>query len=84
MRVLDQTGLAAAWAAPYTLSMAASCGSLVAAAHGNSVTLVSVEAATGQPSVTRTLHYAHQVSAVALLDTSQVFPMVNQVCNMCM
>ncbi len=67
MRVLDNTSLVGTWGSADTLSMAASCGSLIAAAHGTSVTLVNVDAASGEPSATKTLQFSEQVSAVALL-----------------
>ncbi len=67
MRVLDNTGLIKAWGSADTLSMAASCGSLIAAAHGTSVTLVNVDAASGETSAIKTLQFSEQVSAVALL-----------------
>jgi len=67
VRVLDNTGLVGAWGSADTLSMAASCGSLIAAAHGTSVTLINVDAASGEPSAIKTLHFSEQVSAVALL-----------------
>ncbi len=67
MRVLDNTGLIGAWGSADTLSMAASYGNLIAAAHGTSVTLVTVDAANGKPSATKTLQFSEQVSAVALL-----------------
>ena len=67
MRVVDNTGLIGAWRSADTLSMTASCGSLIAAAHGTSVTVVNVDAASGEPSATKTLHFSEQVSAVALL-----------------
>lgn len=67
MRVLDSTGLVEVWGSADTLSMAASCGSLIAAAHGTSVTVVNVDAVSGEPSAVKTLHFSEQVSAVALL-----------------
>ncbi len=67
VRVLDNTGLVGAWGSADTLSMAASCGSLIAAAHGTSVTLVNVDAASGETSAIKTLQFSEQVSAVALL-----------------
>ena len=67
MRVLDNTGLVGAWGSADTLSMAASCGSLIAAAHGTSVTLVNVDATSGEPNASKTLQFSQQVSAVAFL-----------------
>ncbi|DBA73782.1 TPA: hypothetical protein ACH3X2_009751 [Trebouxia sp. C0005] len=67
VRVLNNTGLIGAWGSADTLSMAASCGSLIAAAHGSSVTVINIDAATGEPNATKTLHFSEQVSAVALL-----------------
>ena len=67
VRVLDNTGLVGAWGSADTLSMAASCGSLIAAARGTSVTVINVDAGSGEPSATKTLHFSEQVSAVALL-----------------
>ena len=64
---MDNTGLIGAWRSADTLSMTASCGSLIAAAHGTSVTLVNVDAASGETSAIKTLQFSEQVSAVALL-----------------
>ena len=68
VRILNDTGLVAAWASPSSLSLAASCGSVLATAQGNSVTLINVHPATGRPAVTQTLRFSQQLSALALLE----------------
>ena len=76
VRVLDQSGLVAVWSASDSFSIAASCGSLIAAAHGDSVTVVSVDVTDGQPTPVRSLHFSHQVSAVAVLELPEALAQV--------
>jgi len=78
VRILNKTGLVEAWTSPDSLSMAASCGSLIAAAHGNSVTILSVDSASGKPETPQTLHFSQQVSAVTLLEMPEAFLQVGE------
>ena len=57
------------WDPPDPVSIAASCGSLLALVHSNAVTVVTVQAASGQVEPLQTLHYPQQVSAVAILES---------------
>ena len=71
VRVANQTGLVASWTPSSSLSMAASCGSLVAVAHGNRVSLLSIDRSDGQPLPQQTAQFDQQVSALALLDVPE-------------
>ena len=71
VRVTNQTGLMASWSPSSSLSMAASCGSLVAVAHGNRVSLLSIDPSDGQPLPQQTAQFDQQVSALALLDVPE-------------
>ena len=79
VRVTNSTGLVANWTPGSSLSMAASCGSLVALAHGDRVSLLDIDPSDGQPSLQQTAHFDQQASAVALLDVSQGMQQVRAV-----
>ena len=70
MRILDKDGLVATWDPPDPVSIAASCGSLLALVHANAVTVVTVKPASGQVEAQQTLQYPQQVSAIAILESA--------------
>lgn len=72
----NTTDVVATWNAPDPLSIATSCGSLLALAHGHAVTVVKVEAVSGEVTNLRRLQYSQQVSAAALLQGSDGRPEV--------
>ncbi|KAL3140168.1 hypothetical protein ABBQ38_004444 [Trebouxia sp. C0009 RCD-2024] len=68
VRILDKDALVATWDPPDRVSIAASCGSLLALVHADAVTVVTVKPTSGQVKPQQTLRYPQQVSAIAILE----------------
>ena len=69
VRVLNKDGLVGTWSPPDLISIAASCGSLLALVHSNAVTILRVSGTSGQVDSLQTLHHPQQVSAIAILES---------------
>lgn len=67
--MLNKDGLVGTWEPPELISIAASCGSLLALVHSSAVTVLSINGTSGQANLLQTLHYPQQVSAIAILES---------------
>lgn len=80
--MLSSDGLVGTWNPPDLVSIATSCGSLVALVHGSTVTVIRIQDTTGQVDSLQTLHFAQQVSAIAVLESPKGMSKVRLPCNM--
>ena len=67
--MLNKDGLVGTWEPPELISIAASCGSLLALVHSNAVTILRIQATSGQVDLLQTQHFPQQVSAISILES---------------
>lgn len=82
VRVLSGDGLVGTWNPPDLVSIATSCGSLLALVHSSAVTVIRIQDTSGQVEVLQTLHFSQQVSAIAVLESPKGMSQVRLPCNM--
>lgn len=79
--MLSSDGLVGMWNPPDLVSIATSCGSLIALVHSSAVTVIRIQDTTGQVDSLQTLHFPQQVSAIAILEAPRGMSQVRLPCN---